>query len=176
MVAFELEILKTIQNTVGCGFMDSLMTAFSFIGNWGLLWIVVAVLMLISKKYRKTGIMLAVGLVLGLIFGNLILKNLVARPRPCWIVEDIEMLIDVPKDFSFPSGHTLSSFVAAFILLDRDKRFGIPAICIAAMIAFSRMYLFVHFPTDILGGIALAGLIFAGLKSSFFKEILKQVR
>ncbi len=162
MVAFELGILEAIQS-IRCGFVDFLMTAFSFLGNGGALWIAIALVMLISQKYRKTGFMLAVGLVLGLVFGNLILKNLVARPRPCWIADDVELLIAVPKDFSFPSGHTLSSFIAAFVLYREGRRFGIPALIVASLIAFSRMYLFVHFPTDILGGILLATVICKGM-------------
>ncbi len=98
------------------------------------------------------------GMLTGLIIGNLILKNLVARERPCWIDSDILMLISIPEDYSFPSGHTLASTISAVILMQEDKKLGIPAVILAVLIAFSRMYLFVHFPTDILGGLLL-GLV-----------------
>lgn len=98
------------------------------------------------------------GMLTGLIIGNFILKNFVARERPCWIDTEVFMLIPVPHDYSFPSGHTLASTISAVILMQESKKFGIPACILAALIAFSRMYLFVHFPTDILGGLIL-GLI-----------------
>lgn len=161
---FEFKMLNAIHNLVQCDFMDILMKTISAIGNGGAVWIVAALIMLATKKYRRLGLKLAIGLIAGLIFGNIILKNLVARPRPCWIFEDIDMLIAVPQDFSFPSGHTLASFTSAFILLDADKRMGVPAIILATVMAFSRMYLFVHFPTDILGGIILSGIIFVMIK------------
>ena len=99
------------------------------------------------------------GMLIGLIIGNLLLKNLIARERPCWIDSEISMLIAIPKDYSFPSGHTLSSTISAVVLMRERKYFGIPAIILAILIAFSRMYLFVHFPTDILGGMLLGILI-----------------
>ena len=162
---FEIQILDVIHSLFGCDFMDAVMLFFSAINNAGILWIAVAITLLCIKKYRKTGIIMAIGLILGVIFGNLILKNFIARPRPCWLEENLQMLIAIPKDYSFPSGHTLSSFIASFVLFDRDKRLGIPALCVATIIAFSRMYLFAHFPTDILGGIVLAALIYAIMKS-----------
>ncbi len=157
---FELEILKSIHNIFGCGFMDFLMPIISMLGNGGFIWILSAVIFLCVKKHRKVGIMIFVGLLLGLIFGNVILKNVLARPRPCWIDPVLPLLIENPADFSHPSGHTLSSFIAAFILLKTDRRFGYVAMCFAVLIAFSRLYLFVHFPTDILGGIVLAYFIY----------------
>ncbi len=169
---FEFEIMTAIHHFVNCDFMDFLMTVISAIGNGGAIWIVVALIMLATKKHRKLGIKLAIGLILGLILGNVVLKNLIARPRPCWIFEDIDMLIDVPRDFSFPSGHTLASFTSAFILLAEARRLGIPALIIAVLMAFSRMYLFVHFPTDILGGIVLSFIIFIILEKSMKKKVL----
>lgn len=100
-----------------------------------------------------------VGLLVGLLVGNICLKNLVARARPCWIDPGVPLLIGNPADYSFPSGHTLSSVIAATILYDTDKRFGIPAIILAVLIAFSRLYLYVHFPTDVLAAALLGVLI-----------------
>lgn len=162
--AFELTILEKIHSTLACGFMDWLMKALSIIGNAGFVWIVIALILIAVKKYRRTGFMMAAGLILGLIIGNLVLKNVIARPRPCWLDEGIPLLISKPADYSFPSGHTLASFVSAFVLLGESKKIGIPALIVAILIAFSRMYLFVHFPTDILGGILLAWIIVFGMK------------
>ncbi len=162
--SFEFEIMKAVHNLVQCDFMDFFMTAISKIGNGGAVWIVMALILLSMKKYRRLGLEIAVGLIAGLILGNIVLKNLIARPRPCWIFDNIDMLIAIPKDFSFPSGHTLASFTSAFILLAADKQMGIPALIVAILMALSRIYLFVHFPTDILGGIALSFIIFIILK------------
>ncbi len=157
---FEIEILKSIQELFGCGFMDFLMPKISALGNGGIIWIVCAVLLIATKKYRRAGILILIGMLTGLLVGNVLLKNIIARPRPCWIEGTYPLLIESPTDFSHPSGHTLSSFIAAFTLRKADTRFGYAAIPTASLIAFSRMYLFVHFPTDILAGIILAYLIY----------------
>lgn len=167
---FEIEILKSIQDIFGCGFMDFLMPQITRIGNFGAVWIVIGIILVFTKKYRKSGIMMLFGLLLGLIFGNLFLKNIIARPRPCWIEYTHPLLITIPKDFSFPSGHTLASFISAFILWQADKRFGYAAFTAAVTISFSRLYLFVHFPTDIIGGILLAFIIHLMVKKIFSKE------
>lgn len=87
------------------------------------------------------------------------LKNFVARPRPCWLDSSVRLLIANPTDYSFPSGHTLSSVIGATILTKTDRRFGYAAIPLAALIAFSRLYLYVHFPSDVLAAAVLGVLI-----------------
>lgn len=101
---------------------------------------------------------LLAGLAVGVLVGNVCLKNLIARPRPCWLDDSVMMLISSPTDYSFPSGHTLSSVIGATVLTKTDRRFGWAAIPLAAVIVFSRLYLFVHFPSDILAG-AILGVI-----------------
>lgn len=157
---FEIEILKFIQSILGCEFMDFLMPKISALGNGGFIWILCAAILVCTKKYRRCGITMLAGMLAGLLVGNLLLKNIIARPRPCWIESTYPLLIENPTDFSHPSGHTLSSFIAAFILNKTDKRFGYAAIPLACLIAFSRIYLFVHFPTDILAGVVLAYVIY----------------
>lgn len=127
----------------------------SYLGNSGQIWILVGIIMLFFKKYRKCGFTVLLALFLCLIFGNGILKNLIARQRPCWIDESVKLIIETPKDFSFPSGHTFSSFAASLSIFMYHKKLGISAFILAVLIAFSRLYLFVHFPTDIIGGIIL---------------------
>ena len=158
--AFEIEFLKGIQNIFNNSFFDALMPAVTRLGDGGLIWIVTAIILICTKKYRRVGITLAAGLLVGLLIGNVVLKNLVARSRPCWVMPDFPLLIGVPTDYSFPSGHTTASFVSAFVLLKGNRRMGVAAIVVASMIAFSRLYLFVHFPTDILGGILVAWVSF----------------
>lgn len=103
--------------------------------------------------------MLLGGLVCCVVVGNLILKNLVARARPCSLNTTVNLLISAPTDYSFPSGHTTSSFAAAVIWYHADKRFGVPALILAFLIAFSRLYLYVHFPSDVIAGALIGAAI-----------------
>lgn len=154
-ILFELNILDSLS-VFYCDAMDKLMIFFSEIGGIGLVWIVITLILLIIKKYRKAGFTAALALVLGLIVCNLLLKNIIMRDRP-FELTDVELLIDTPGDHSFPSGHATSSFAAATALFMANKKFGIFAWPVAALTAFSRMYLYVHFPSDILAG-ALLGV------------------
>lgn len=156
---FEFCILDAIQSNVRTDYLDKIIPAITYLGSGGIIWIITAVILLLFESYRKCGIQMSCGLILGLIIGNLILKNLIARSRPCWINENVELLISVPKDYSFPSGHTMSSICCAVILLHYDKRIGIPALILAIAIAFSRLYLYVHFPSDILAGAVIGAVI-----------------
>lgn len=152
-------ILDLINKYFSCKALDVIMPAITRLGNAGIIWIILTIICLLTKKYRKTGVVLAVGLVLGLIIGNLFLKNIFARLRPFQIKEGVNLLIAAPKDFSFPSGHTLSSFISATVLSIRHKKSRVYAIVLASLISFSRLYLYVHFPSDVIGGIVLGVLI-----------------
>ncbi|MBO5163473.1 MAG: phosphatase PAP2 family protein [Ruminococcus sp.] len=162
MQEFELEILDFIRGHMRNGFLDTVMPVVTMCGDLGIFWVAVALVISAKAKYRRCSITMLIGLIAGVLIGNLIVKNAVRRDRPCWIIEIQNMLIENPQDFSFPSGHTLSSFCAASILFYYDKRLGVPAFGVAVLIAFSRMYLYVHFPTDIIGG-ALLGILIACL-------------
>lgn len=159
---FELNILDFIQNHFRCGFLDVFFSTITKLADSGIFWILLAVVFLFFKKTRKTGLMMGVALLMGLIVGNLTLKPLIGRIRPYDMNPEVVLLIDKLHDFSFPSGHTLSSFEGATVLMLRDKRFGIPALILASIIALSRMYLYVHYPTDVLAGIIL-GVTFSCL-------------
>ena len=158
-MAVDWSILQWIQENLRCGFMDFLMPKITALGDGGILWILLCVLLLCTKKYRSSGICMAISLVIGLLTGNLLLKNLIARDRPCWLDPSVALLIQNPHDYSFPSGHTLHSFIGAVSLWKTDRRVGYVALPLAALIAFSRLYLYVHFPTDIIGGMILGTLI-----------------
>ena len=152
----DFSILIWIQENIRCAFLDVVMPFLSRICDDGEIWILFGIVLLFFKKYRRYGIFVLVAMLLGTLIGNEILKPIIARPRPCHIYEMLpEMLVDVPKSFSFPSGHTTSSVIAATVLTRANKKLGFVAIPLAFLIAFSRMYLFVHFPTDILGGTVL---------------------
>ena len=150
-----LYLINNIHNNI----LDKIMITLTNLGDAGIIWIIISIILLFIKKTRKCGILMIISMILGLIIGNGILKNLIQRQRPCWIDTNILLLIPNPTDFSFPSGHTLASFEASIMILLHSKKWGIPAIILSILIAFSRMYLFVHFPTDILGGAILGTTI-----------------
>ncbi len=173
MNVFELKILDFIQENLKCGFLDWFMPLITRLGDGGVFWIVIAVVLLCFKKYRKTGAMMGVALLLGLLVGNLTLKPLIGRIRPYDMPgTDIDLLVEGLRDKSFPSGHTLASFEGAVVLLLNDKRLGIPAIIIAGLVALSRLYLYVHYPTDVLAGMVL-GTIFAFIAVFIVNKAIK---
>lgn len=153
----ELEILYWFQSW-HTPVLDRLMLFITSLADHGLLWIVLGVVMLCRKNDRKTGINLLLSLLLSLLVGNIFLKNIIMRPRPCWIDPSVPMLLPAPLDYSFPSAHTMHSFAAAFSVFFHHKKAGIIFLIVASLIAFSRMYLFVHFPTDIAGGLIIGTL------------------
>lgn len=154
-MGIELSILDSIQN-LRAPLLDTLMCFFSRIADNGLIWIILALVLLIIPKQRKTGMIVAVALILDLIICNGILKHLFARVRPCDVNQAIQLLVERPTDFSFPSGHAAASFAAVSALVfSKKKHLWIPSLIVAVIICFSRMYLYVHYPTDILGGIVV---------------------
>lgn len=168
----DFKILDAIQQ-IRFPILDKIMVFITHLGDEGYLWIAIAVLMLFFKKTRKCGIMLAMVLIAGLVVGNLGLKNLIARERP--YVQNPEMLehllIKPLSSYSCPSGHTMSSVECATVIFMFDKRYGIPAVIIAALIGFSRMYLYVHFLTDVLLG-ALIGIALGMLVYFIYQKFL----
>ncbi len=150
----ELPILFWIRENLTCPFLDWLMPAVSSLANHGEIWILLAVVLLCIPKTRRVGLTMGLALIIGYLVGNLFLKNVVARVRP-YDVAQVPILVERLKDFAFPSGHTLSSFEAATVLFLYHRRWGVVALGLATVIAFSRLYLFVHYPTDVLGGILL---------------------
>ena len=161
-----LYALQQIHNPV----LDKIMVALSTIGNAGILWIVLAVILLIMKKTRRCGAQTALAMLLTFIIGNLVLKNMISRDRPCWIDPTVALLVKNPTDFSSPSGHSMNGFTAAVTILFYDKRWGIAAIILASFVAFSRLYNFVHFPTDVFAGIVI-GTVVACLVNLLFMRM-----
>lgn len=162
--SFDLPILDWIRTHLQCAFLDAVMPVITFLGNGGIFWIAAALLLLLRKKHRKVGIQMALALLMGLLVCNLCMKPLFARIRPfdyqlAHYGQVIELLIAAPTDWSFPSGHTIASFEAAVVLLRYNKKWGIPALILACLIAFSRLYLYVHYPTDVLCSMILGMLI-----------------
>ena len=164
---FELGILDFIQDTFKCKFLDGAMPIISRLALGGTLWIAIAALFLLGKKTRRTGLSMTIALIIGFVIGNIFLKNAVGRISPYDINTDFARIISAARDYSFPSTHTLYSFSGAVCIFLRNKKWGIAALVLASLIAFSRLYLYVNYPTDILAGIllgipfAFAGTLFA---------------
>ncbi|EJP6472644.1 phosphatase PAP2 family protein [Clostridium botulinum] len=156
----DIYILDFIHKNIANNFLDKIMIFITSIGNLGLIWIGISLLLLISKRYRKVGVLCIASLLLSSLIGEVLLKNLVQRGRPFTAVEGINLLIKAPKSFSFPSGHTASSFAVATVVGRKIEKFKLPIYILAIAIAFSRLYLYVHYPSDVLVG-ALIGVISA---------------
>ena len=156
LVNAELSVLRFL-NSIHNPVTDEIFVFITHLGDKGLLWIVIGIFLCFFKKYRKAGVTMLLSLIMMLIIGNLTLKPIIARVRPYEHMGEISLLIQRPTDFSFPSGHTFSSFAAAFSVLFYNKKLGTGFILLATLIAFSRLYLCVHFPSDVLCG-ALMGV------------------
>lgn len=154
--------------------LDGFFRIFTRLGNAGICWIVLTALLLCFKKTRRLGICTALALILNLLVCNIWLKPMIGRVRPC-VLRDVQLLIPMPGDASFPSGHAASGFAVTMALAFRRSRLAIAAGAAAALLAFSRLYLYVHFPTDVLGGIVI-GTICAALACLIEAHLPKKLR
>ncbi len=160
---FLLFLQESVRNPV----LNSIMIFITSLGNGGMIWIGATILLMIPKKTRKVGLMSAVALIGSLIINNNIIKNIVQRPRPFVSFTDIQILIPTPSEYSFPSGHTSSSFAAAAVFYRHlPKKLGVPSVVLAGLIGFSRLYVGVHYPTDVIAGVIM------GILLSYMAEVL----
>lgn len=174
--SWEISVLDSLQN-IHTPWLDKIMVAITSLGNAGVIWIILAAVLLIIPKTRKVGLCVAIALILDLLITNCLLKNLVARTRPYDVAGFTDLIVKKPADYSFPSGHTAASFAAvAALFMSRERLLGWIACVLAVLIAFSRMYLYVHYPTDILGGIAVGVLagVMAGIILSLINKKLPE--
>ena len=158
--SFDIPILDWIATNLRCPFLDAVMPLITVLGDAGIFWMAVAVALLLFKKTRRVGLGMGIAMLAGLLLCNLTLKPLCQRPRPYdyqyeFFGKLIPLLIERQHDFSFPSGHTIASFEAAGVIVLNHKKWGVAALALAGLIAFSRLYLYVHYPTDVLASIAL---------------------
>ena len=170
---FDLPILEWIAENLRCSFLDFIMVPITQLGNAGIFWIAIALILLLIPKYRRIGLAMGIALLTGLLLCNIIMKPAIARIRPydyelAHFGKTIALLIPAQHDFSFPSGHTLASFEAATVLFLHNKKFGTAALILACLIAFSRLYLYVHYPTDVLFSVVL------GVAIAFLARFLAQ--
>ena len=152
---FEQLILDWIQMNLRCELLDVFFPVFTALCNHGECWILLAVLLCFEKKHRRAGVCLGGGLLLNLVVTNMALKPLIGRIRPFMVNTAVELLVEMPLEASFPSGHTACSFAAVAALKAAGNPLWKPALGIAILMGFSRLYLYVHWPTDILGGVVV---------------------
>lgn len=156
----ELEILNFIQQYFVNPVLNVIFIFCTTIVEHGEVWILAAIVMLITKKYRRTGLLVLIVLLLTFLSSEFLIKNIVCRPRPFLANPDVELLIKPPSGYSFPSSHSAVSFASATVIFYFSRKFGVAAYILATLVAFSRMYLYVHYPTDVLCGIIL-GIVWA---------------
>lgn len=155
-------ILEFVQINMRSVVGDKLMIGLTYLGNGITVWAIIGLALIISKKYRKYGFMIIIALILCYLIGNLSIKPIVARIRPFDSKPLLGgMLIKLPKDFSFPSGHTMCAFASSVVMFNMNRKIGIFALILSSFIGFSRVYLYVHYPSDVFGGMIIG--IFIGL-------------
>ena len=157
-------ILFFIQNNWKTPALDHVMVFLTSLGNAGVLWICIAAILIFSKHRQKSGVILLSAIFAAMFLGDDILKPLIGRIRPCDKFPEVEQLLNIHSP-SFPSGHTMVGFASATVLFYHYRRCGIIAYLMASLIAFSRLYLFVHYPSDVLGGLILG--VFTALVTIF---------
>lgn len=133
---------------------DKIMPIITMMGNLGIVWFVISSLLLLKVEYRIIGIGVILALILTTIIGEGVIKHIVRRKRPFDQKEE-KLLINKPITYSFPSGHTASSFAALAVFIQMNGKLGLILSPIATLIAFSRVYLKVHYPTDVIFGMVL---------------------
>ena len=162
ITAWDLSVLHFVENNFQNPFLTFFFKIFTYASEAGIIWIVFALLLLISKKYRKQGFFAAVALVLCLLIVNLAVKNIVARPRP-FAIDEFSLLIKRPGEFSF---------CGALFLSLTNKKWAVPAYTVAVLTAFSRIYFTVHYPTDVFAGMIFGTAI--ALIAYFLCKILEK--
>lgn len=182
---FDLSVFEWVQG-IQSRIMTAIMVTITTLGDEGIIFIAMGIVLLFTKKYRKVGFAILTALVVMLLCNNIILKDLLARPRPIhlfnidpeayafWGGENAKYVfpyfVHAPSSFSFPSGHTSSAFAAAFAILIYNRKIGIPMTFFAALMGFSRIYVEVHYCTDVIAG-AVVALVYALIAAGIVKLV-----
>ncbi len=170
--AADFAVLDFIQQHLRTPALDVVMRFFTYLGNGAALWIVLGLCLLSFKKYRPTALKMALAMIFGSLLWVALLKNAVCRPRPFVLNEAVQIIVNKPGGYSFPSGHSMVAFACATVIFLNHRRAGIAALVTAALTAFSRMYLYVHFPTDVIAGMLL-GIFTGAVVQYLFKKFAK---
>ena len=168
---FEVRFLFFLQDYVRTPLLTYIFEFLTALENAGMLSILICLVMLAVKKTRRIGITASISLILSTLAVNVIIKPLAARTRPFDEFKSLSILVSPPADYSFPSGHSAAAFSVAFVIfLCMPKKYGIPAVITASLIAFSRLYIGVHYPSDVVIG-TLIGCAAALLAKYLYKKI-----
>lgn len=163
ITAIDYRILLWIQEFIRTPLLTAIFRTYTYMGDKGLLWICLTIGLLFFKATRRTGFLCAGSLIGSLLINNELLKRLVARTRPFDAFLDLKPLVGRPGGDSFPSGHTGAAFAFSWVVFrTQPKKYGIPALVLAALMGISRLYVGVHYPTDVLGGM-LTGIVIGEL-------------
>lgn len=152
---FDFKILDYIYKNLHTPFLDKIMPLITSLGNAGIVWIIITIVLISTKKYREGGIKLILALINCLLICNIFIKPIIARIRPYDVNTLVELLVKKQLDFSFPSGHTAASFVSTVVLMSVNKKLGIFGLILSILIAISRIYLYLHYPSDVLAGVII---------------------
>ncbi len=155
ITSIDFTVLNGIQDTLRCTFLDYVMAFFSYAAQGGIIWIILGAALLCFRKTRAAGVMLLAAILFSWLLGDYVIKPLVQRPRPFRQNPDFVLFIKTPKGYSFPSGHSTVAAAATTVLLATHRRIGLAALFTALLVMFSRLYNYVHFPSDVLCGAVL---------------------
>lgn len=173
---FDNYILHAIRKYLKNKYLDRLMPIVTLMGNAGIIWIIVAIILILDKPYKAIGGIVLLTLIVSTVIGEGIVKHIVRRVRPCNDKNNTDLLISRPISYSFPSGHTNSSFAVAWVLSMYFSQYKIIFITMALLISLSRLYLYVHYPTDVIGGVIIgilcSKLVFIILNEVYIQNIL----
>lgn len=160
---FDFKILDYIQKDLTNEFLDKVMPVITSLCDRGALPIVLAVILLIFSRTRRIGLSMSITYICGFIIGNLCLKNIVARIRPYDVNQAVTLLVKPLSDYSFPSGHTLIAVECAAVLIfsltGKDRIYSFIAAGFSCLIGFSRLYLYVHYPSDVIASVLLGAIL-----------------
>ena len=170
----EFDILDAIYE-IRCPVLDYIMHFFTLLGEAGIFWILLTLVLIIVPKTRRIGLSTAAAFLVEFICVNLTIKPLVKRTRPCIANTSraIDTIISLPSGYSFPSGHSAAGFVVSTVIAKHNLKYGIIALTASAISAFSRLYFYVHYPTDVLAGAmigVLSGVIMDKVVMNSFKK------
>lgn len=158
LATIDLAILEWLQANLHHPILDAIFLSITALGNYGLVWVLLGLALILTKKYRHIGITLMLALAFSFVVTNLVLKNMVQRPRPFISYDYLKALMSNASGYSFPSGHATSAFAAAMVFYKYLPKYKVVFFGIASLVAFSRLYLLVHYPTDVIAG-SMLGII-----------------
>lgn len=168
-------ILLFLQEHVRNPLLNTLLIPFTLSNNAGIICFVIIAIFLYFKKLRKTGILMGISLALEFLLTNLVIKNAVARVRPYEVISGLNLIVGEATDYSFPSGHTGSAFaLAVAVFMVMPKKYGFTALFPASLMGFSRLYVGIHYPSDVLGGVIL-GIISAVIAVRCFRNRIESL-